>query len=80
MKYVWVTPQVRWLMIFATISMFVGAYPAVLPVLVQQDLGVPEDLQAVAFGGILAAAGAGSITGLLALIAIGTVKKKGECS
>ena len=78
LKYVWVTPQVRWLMIFATISMFVGAYPAVLPVLVQQDLGVPEDLQAVAFGGILAAAGAGSITGLLALIAIGTVKNKGR--
>mgnify|MGYP006095013445 CR=1 FL=1 len=32
----------------------------------------------MAFGGILAAAGAGSITGLLALIAIGTVKNKGR--
>lgn len=78
LRYVWRTPHVRWLMIFASTSIFVGAYPAVLPVLVRQDLGVPERLREVAFGGVLAASGAGSIAGLLTLIAIGTVKNKGR--
>lgn len=78
LRYVWGTPHVRWLMIFASSSIFVGAYPAVLPVLVRNDLGVAEDLREVAFGGVLAVSGIGSIVGLFALIAIGTVKNKGR--
>ncbi len=78
LRYVWVTPHVRWLMIFASVSIFVGAYPAVLPVLVREELGVPLASREIAYGSILAAAGVGSITGLLILIAIGTVKNKGR--
>ena len=78
LRYVWITPHVRWLMIFASVSLFVGAYPAVLPVLVRDGLGIPEKYREIAFGAVLATAGAGSITGLLAIISIGTVKNKGR--
>lgn len=77
-KYIWVTPQVRWLTIFATVSIWVGGLPAVIPVLVREELGVPVDLQEVAFGGVLASSGAGNILGLITLIGIGTVKNKGR--
>ena len=78
LRYVWGTPHVRWMMIFASTSIFLGAYPAVLPVLVREELGVPEQYREVAFGAVLATAGAGSITGLLTIISIGTVKNKGR--
>lgn len=78
LKYIWSTPKVRWMMIFSTTSIFVGGYPAVLPVLVREAWGIPEELREVAFGGVLATAGAGSITALLTLISIGNIKNKGR--
>jgi MFS family permease len=78
LRYVWRTPHVRWMMIFTSIAVFIGAYPAILPVLVRQELGVPIDNREVTYGGLLATAGAGSITSLLALLVIGTVKDKGR--
>ena len=78
LRYVWVTPHVRWMMIFASVSLFVGAYPAVLPVLVREGLGVPEEYRELAFGAVLATAGAGSLTGLLTIVSIGNVRNKGR--
>ncbi|MEE8045706.1 MAG: MFS transporter [Dehalococcoidia bacterium] len=78
LHYVWITPQVRWMMIFTTITIFIGAYPAVLPILVRQELGVPIENREITYGALLATAGAGSITSLLTLLAIGTVKNKGR--
>jgi MFS family permease len=78
LNYVWLTPHVRWMMIFASITIFIGAYPAVLPVLVREELGVPIESREIIYGALLATAGAGSITALLAVVAIGTIKNKGR--
>ncbi len=78
LRYVWGTPHVRWMMIFASITIFIGAYPAVLPVLVREELGVPLESREIAYGALLATAGAGSITALLTVVAIGTIKHKGR--
>lgn len=78
LRYVWGTPHVRWMMIFASITIFIGTYPAVLPVLVREELGVPLESREIAYGALLATAGAGSITALLTVVAIGTIKHKGR--
>jgi len=78
LNYVWLTPHVRWMMLFASITIFIGAYPAVLPVLVREELGVPIESREIIYGALLATAGAGSITALLAVVAIGTIKNKGR--
>jgi len=66
------------MMIFASITIFIGAYPAVLPVLVREELGVPIENREIIYGALLATAGAGSITALLTVVAIGTIKNKGR--
>lgn len=78
LHYVWTTPHVRWMMIFTSITVFIGAYPAVLPVLVREELGVPFENREITYGVLLAVAGTGGITSLLSLLAIGTVKNKGR--
>lgn len=79
LHYVWITPpQVRWMMIFTTITIFIGAYPAILPILVREELGVAIKNREITYGALLATAGVGSITALLSLLAIGTVKNKGR--
>lgn len=78
LAYVWATPHIRWLVIFSVVALFVGAYPAVVPVLVREHLDVPEHLQEYAFGAMLASNGAGATVALVVILVLGNVKRKGR--
>ena len=73
--YVWGTPHVRALLFVSITAIFIGVFPALIPLYARDILDVPFDPE-VAYGALLGSTGAGALVGSLALVALGAVKKK----
>ncbi len=70
-NYAWNTPHVRWLLVIATTALFVGIFPAQLPLMAREELGIAEDSRAAAYGALLAVSGVGALSGSLAIVVFG---------
>ena len=76
-RYVWKTPHVRWLLIISLTAIFIGMFPALIPLYALTILDSPFDRE-VAYGVLLSSTGIGALIGSIALTAAGDVKKKGR--